>query len=86
MRRSTRTSRKKVNYSEDNALDAERVADKDDEQPVKKRAKKSSPAGTEAQPAKRNVCGKRGLLSQLTNFPLDVLFEVCFVHRLFSSL
>lgn len=79
-RRSTRTANKKVSYGHD----VNNGPDPDGEHPVKKHAQ-SKPSGSKAQLAKRNSRGQRGSLSQLTDFPLDVLFEVNVVLFFVSS-
>lgn len=75
-RRPARSAKQKKNYDDEQYEQEPETAEY--EEPVKKRAKKTKTAtGTVAQAPKKNVRGKRGLLSQLTEFPLDVLFEVC---------
>lgn len=69
IRRSARSTKQKTVYDDD--AYEEKSEEDIYEEPVRKRAKKTTEPSN-----KKNIRGKRGLLSQLTEFPLDVLFEV----------
>lgn len=66
-RRSARAPQSKISYDEDIYIDED---DPEEYIPQKKKPK------TNKSNTRKKLRGKRGLLSQLTEFPLDVLFEV----------